>query len=183
MRSTGDPGAEPTRIDDTEGPDGDTGGPGPDGAPGADDAALLAELGDLLRVGAEPPAEVLESARQIYAWRTVDAELAALTFDSLLDAEPSRSRAGEQARTLTFEARALAIELEVDTDPQGRRLLGQLVPPQVADVELRVDGRVVAATADEVGRFTLPLRAALQRVVVWCRLPDGTEVVSAAAVV
>lgn len=151
------------------------------GDPSPDDADLLAELGNVLRAQSEPPADVLNAAREIYTWRTIDAELAALTFDSLIDVEPSRSRSGVQARSLTFEARLVTIELEVDSGPDGRRLLGQLVPPQTATIELRREDEVVAATADEVGRFMLPLRAALQRISVRCLLVDGTEVVAAAA--
>lgn len=158
--------------------------PASDGAPDAADAILLAELAAVLREYTVPPREVVEAAKQSFPWRTVDAELAALTFDSLLDAEPVLARSAAQPRILTFEAPGLTIEVEVDTGRSARRMLGQLVPGQAAELELRSGGEVVTTgTADQLGRFTLPLPVSRQRVSLRCRLADGTEVQSATTVV
>lgn len=151
-----------------------------DAAP--DDAALLAELDALLLARSEPPAHVLHAARESFTWRTVDAEIADLTYDTLLD-DVTTTRAADQPRILTFEANGLTIEVELDASARGRRLLGQLVPGQPAELELRSDGAVIGtATADELGRFVLALPDAPQRVSLWCRLPDGERVESASAV-
>lgn len=149
-----------------------------------DDAALLDELAALLRARHEPPPEALHAAREIYTWRTVDAEIAALTYDSVLDDAPAATRSGAQPRILTFEADGLTIEVELDATSRGRRLLGQLVPPQAAELELRSEGTVVGtAAADALGRFALDLPAVRRRVVMRCRLAGGAVVESASAVV
>jgi hypothetical protein len=149
---------------------------GPDGA----DEALLGELAALLAAQGEPPPEVLHAARESFVWRTVDAEIAALTYDSLLDDEPAATRAAARSRVLAFEADGLTIEVELDSTPSGRRLLGQLVPAQEAEVELRAGETVVAtAAADELGRFAMALPARPQRVVVRCRVRGARGVESA----
>lgn len=147
------------------------------------DAALLDELATLLAADHEPPPDVLRAARETFTWRTVDAELAALVHDSLLD-DAVGVRAAARSRILTFDADGLTIEVEVDGAPGGRRLLGQLVPGQVAEVELLVDDRTVAtATADALGRFAMALPGEPRRVVVRCRLSGSRTVDSAPTVV
>jgi hypothetical protein len=147
---------------------------GPLGTP--DDDALLAELSDVLagRMGSPPP-EVVAGAKALFTWRTVDAELAVLTYDSLLDAEPAGVRAdADPPRVLTFEARGLTVELEVESEARGRRLSGQLVPAGPAAVEVRTDGAVHRAEADAFGRFAVRLPEREGRVEVRVRRsPDG----------
>lgn len=46
------------------------------------DEELLAELGAALRTAEEVPAGFVNAGKAAFAWRGVDAELAALTFDS-----------------------------------------------------------------------------------------------------
>jgi hypothetical protein len=141
------------------------------------DEALLAELAQALTPLTTPPPEVVEAGRQSFTWRTIDAELAALVYDSLLDDEPATARSAPGPRFLTFESGELTIEVEVDPAPAGRRLLGQIVPPQAAELELRPGtGAPVSATADALGRFTIPLPQAVQRVGLRVRLADGTEI-------
>ena len=147
------------------------------------DDALLDELAALLGPRLEPPPEVLHAAREAFAWRTIDAELAALTCDSLLDDAAVAVRAVTTPRVVTFETPALTIEVEVDVAPSGRRLLGQLLPAQEAELELLEAGVVRSSgAADDLGRFVLVLPAAVGRVVVRCRLADGTTVASASTV-
>jgi hypothetical protein len=140
----------------------------------ADDDALLAELGDVLAgPGGAPPSELVAGAKALFTWRTVDAELAVLTYDSLLDAEAG-VRATALPRVLTFEAPGLTVELEVESDPRGRRLSGQLVPATLASVEVRCDGTLGRAEADAFGRFAVPLPERSERVEVRVRRrPDG----------
>jgi hypothetical protein len=120
------------------------------------DAALLRELGRVLGVHDPVPAEAVRAAKASFTWRTVDAELAALTYDSADDRETVEVvRGAGPSRLLTFEADWLTIEAEVTAVGTTRRLVCQLVPPQVADVEVQSADATVHATADQLGRFTV----------------------------
>ncbi len=151
-----------------------------------DDDELLAALAQALRGWTEPPPEVVEAAKGLFTWRTVDAELAALTFDSLLDDEPSVVRSTEAPpRMLTFETATLTVEVEVDTGaatPPGRRLVGQLVPAQTAVVELIGSSSTMQVTADDLGRFVLPLAGEPERVTLRFTATDGRAVTIVAVV-
>lgn len=150
------------------------------------DDALLAQLGDVLRRYDDPPRDVLVAAKELFTWRTVDAELASLTFDSLLDDEPAGVRTTAVApRVLTFEADGLAVEVEVETDAGSqRRLAGQLVPAQTAELELVTPQRTFRTTADHLGRFVVPLPAVPLRVILRVTVGPGHDrVVTAVAIV
>jgi hypothetical protein len=60
-----------------------------------------------------PPASVVEAARGSLSWRTIDAELAALAFDSAVDQPVSAIRGADGPRQLAFDAPGLSIEVEV----------------------------------------------------------------------
>jgi hypothetical protein len=119
------------------------------------DDVLVDELRRVAELADPVPARVLDAARGSFAWRTIDAELAALAFDS---ATESRSealvRSAGEGRFLTFESPVLAVEVEVTPVDSERRLVGQLVPPQRAAIEIRHAGGVLAVEADELGRFS-----------------------------
>lgn len=151
--------------------------------PERDDDALLSELGEALRLYDQPPADVTAAAKELFTWRTVDAELAALTFDSFLDDEPAAVRSTAAApRLLTFEADGIAVELEVEADPAaGRRLVGQVVPPRTGDLELVVGGRTARAPVDDIGRFVVDLPDEPQRIRL--RLTVGARAISVVALV
>jgi hypothetical protein len=120
-----------------------------------DDDVLMDELRTLAAADDPTPPNVLAAARGSYTWRTIDAELAGLVYDSVLDAEGLAAvRSADTVRLLTFETAGLAIELEVTAVAGSRRLLGQLVPPGRGFVELRHAGGVLELEADEVGRFS-----------------------------
>lgn len=146
------------------------------------DEQLLAELGEAIRVYDGPPNDVIAAAKDLFTWRTVDAELASLTFDSLLDDEPAAVRSTAVApRVLTFEADGLAVEVEVDLDPE-RRLVGQLVPAQTAEIELITPQGTARVATDHLGRFVVPLPAEPCRVTL--RVVVGADrVVTATAVI
>jgi hypothetical protein len=114
------------------------------------DAVLLDRLRPLVDAEDPVPPEVLAAARASSTWRRVDEELAELTADSLDLAAGVR---GGAARLLTFEAGGLTIEVEVSADGAGLRVLGQVVPPQVARVRIEQPGGATDATADALGRF------------------------------
>ena len=91
----------------------------------ADDDALLAALGEAVRAARAVPPEFTAAGQAAFTWRTIDAELAALTFDSAT-AEPALPavRAEEAGpRFLTFAGSDLSIELEIGPDS----IVGQIV--------------------------------------------------------
>ncbi|MFD9429611.1 hypothetical protein [Streptomyces sp. NPDC060002] len=95
------------------------------------------------------PAELRRAAIEAYALHDLDARIAELTFDSLVDAIPVRG-AVDVPRMLTFHTGGLTVDVEV-TD-EG--LMGQLLPPQSASIEVLHGPRAGASlTADDMGRF------------------------------
>jgi hypothetical protein len=99
------------------------------------------------------PPDVVEAAKASFWWRSVEDELADLVYDSSLDSDLLVGVRGGSGRQLTFATDEVAIEVEVDAPP-GSRMVGQLVPPQPAEIEIRhLDGSIFLA-ADELGRFS-----------------------------
>jgi hypothetical protein len=155
------------------------------------DEDLSGELAEALREEREVPGAIIDAGREVFGWRTTIAELAEftqarLTYDSLVD---DLALQGDEAgllvvtrsetaalRSLTFAAGELGIELEVTDDG----VLGQLVPPQPATVELVTadqDGRTEVAV-DDVGWFTIrPVPTTRFRLV--CSTVAGITVVTA----
>lgn len=129
--------------------------------------ALQTRLADLLGPMLAPPVEAVEAAKESYGWRVLDAELARLTRDSLVAADPIRTRTEAEPRTLTFEAGDRTVEVDVIAGPDGRRVVGLLEPAGGADVAVLVDEMdapapvtaTVTATSstDALGRFVVPL--------------------------
>lgn len=121
----------------------------------SDDDQLLAALGDALRAARDVPPDFVEAGKAAFAWRDIDAELAALTYDSAHDTEraPAVSRAEPALlRYLTFASEQVTIELEVTRDA----VLGQIVPPQPGVLEVHVwDGEPMTTAIDEIGCFVL----------------------------
>ncbi|MDQ3468266.1 MAG: hypothetical protein M3487_00595 [Actinomycetota bacterium] len=117
----------------------------------ATDDELVELLGAALRAAEPVPERVVHAARGAWTWRTIDEELAELVFDSALESSGVRSE--DTARQLTFRAPGVEIEVMV-VDGGGRRIVGQLVPPQEATVQLTTDGGVDEQLADGLGRFT-----------------------------
>jgi hypothetical protein len=128
----------------------------PDADTGPDDERLLGELRALLERADPMPSWLNQAARQVYTLRRVDAELAELARDSLLNDPALVVRGGEPA-VLTFDASDLTVEVELTVAGRDRRLTGQLVPPQPARIEVRqTDGDVTRVVdADARGRFAI----------------------------
>jgi hypothetical protein len=140
----------------------------PEGLPDAelDDDALLARVADVFNRFDPVPDVVVELARLSFGWRDLDAELATLVADSHVDEGQATVRAvtaaGLSPRLLSFEAAdGFALELEVATaGPPGRpgehrHLLGLLVPPGPARIEVRQSSGSVSVEADDEGRFAV----------------------------
>ncbi|MBT8202536.1 MAG: hypothetical protein HKN74_02550 [Acidimicrobiia bacterium] len=98
------------------------------------------------------PADVIQAAKDSFTWRTVDAELASLVFDSATD-DLATVRGGTVAdRQLTYQAGDVEIEVMVS----GNHISGQLIPPRVGHVELAAGAELLEARVDELGSFTFP---------------------------
>ncbi|MFG3009229.1 hypothetical protein ACGFZB_01975 [Streptomyces cinerochromogenes] len=122
----------------------------PEGPDEFADAVLEEELRQAAAVLDPVPAELLQTALDAFALHDLDARLAELTFDSLVDALPVRG-AVDAPRMLTFRAGGTTVDVEVTEDG----LIGQLLPPQPARIEV-LGGPQTACplTADPLGRFT-----------------------------
>src|ERR1700686_4177427 len=88
-----------------------------------DDTELEQEL-RLLAARIEPvPPRLLQAAVDAFAWRTIDADLAELVFDSLSDQrETALVRGSRQDRLLSFRAAGASIEVEVTAAGSTRGL-------------------------------------------------------------
>jgi hypothetical protein len=126
-----------------------------------DDERLLAALRTAARSIDPPPDAVVSAAKASWTWRTIDAELAELTYDSWTDDRElagvrGASTATPTSRLLSFEATSVALELEVILEGGERRLVGQLLPAQPGVVEVHHRRGVELVEADAVGRFAVP---------------------------
>lgn len=125
--------------------------------------ALLGELQGLLARADPMPPQLLEQVRRSFCWRTIDAELAELSFDSLVDQAPElavRSQATLEPRMLGFGAvvhgEDLSIEVEVSSEADGCALVGQIFPAGARAVEVQAgDGGSAEVPIDELGRFLI----------------------------
>jgi hypothetical protein len=114
------------------------------------DEELLAALREALREERDVPPQFLESARAVFTWHSIDAELAALTYDSLSAAGTRTQHAA--IRELTFVTSELTISVQVTE----RSLHGQVVPPQRGRLEVHVrDGSPHVLDLDEHGWFAV----------------------------
>lgn len=110
-------------------------------ADGADDR-LLADLGDAVRERAAVPDSFVAAAKAAFAWRTVDAELAALSADSGPALAGLRS-GGPARHELLFTVDGLTIDVQVTESA----LQGLLDPADGGTVELhRASGAVETTT-------------------------------------
>jgi hypothetical protein len=126
------------------------------------DEQLLAELREALNTAEQVPSGFVAAGKAALAWRTVDAELAALTQEAS-DADALAGVRAERAavRALSFLASDISIELEVTPDA----LLGQLVPARPGTIEVQTqEGGRQPVTVDESGWFTIrPLPSTMFR--------------------
>ncbi|MFC8005098.1 hypothetical protein ACFUCH_06920 [Streptomyces olivaceus] len=132
--------------------DGSGDGP-PDGEFPADDwdcGLLEEELRQAAAILDPVPAGLRGIAVDAFALHDLDARVAELTFDSLVDGIPVRGES-DPPRMLTFQADAVTVDVEVTEDG----LIGQLLPPGPARIEVLSGPREYARlTADDLGRFT-----------------------------
>jgi hypothetical protein len=104
------------------------------------DDELQARLGVVLARVDPPPTEVIAAAKASATWRTVDAELASLMYDSVLDRSESIGVRGGGGRLLTFSSpNAARIEIcygdgvvPLDTDHIGHFSCGSVRPGPIS---------------------------------------------------
>jgi hypothetical protein len=149
------------------------------------DEPLVAELRELFAVADPVPPLVTEVAKASLGWRTLDAELAELLTDSLLDegALVGARGGGDEGlpvRSVRFRARANTIDVDVHTDGEERLLMGQITPPVTAQVVIQTTSRTIASVeSDELGRFRVKLETGgLIRLVINDGPELGTHVVT-----
>ncbi len=122
------------------------------------DDQVLQELAQAIAVADPAPAEVVAAAKASLTWRTIDAELAALTYDSLLDDDRLATVRGAVTagpRALTFELGDVVVDVEVADSGVSRQLLGQVVADGVVAVVLERAGDRdgIDLAVDDLGRF------------------------------
>ena len=140
-----------------------------------DDDELLGALSEALRARQAVPGWFVETGKNAYAWHNIDAELAQLTYDSLVDRERAAAVRSETAsiRALTFTSTRLSIELEVAES----LLLGQVIPPRAGTLEVHTTAGVTSSPVDEIGCFVVePIPSSPFRL--RCRTQDGADVLT-----
>ncbi len=143
------------------------------GPPHAGWPRLASELRAVYDAVDPVPTEVLAVASGALAWRSIDADLAALVADSADTGDRLAGvRDGGGARLVTFEADRVVIEVEVAETGATRRLLGQVIPATTARVVVETPADATAVDVDSLGRFSMtgvgrgPVRLT-------CHLSDG----------
>ncbi len=125
----------------------------------ADEQAEL-HLGDQLKAllsRADPvPPSVVAAAKGSLAWRTVDAELAELTSDSLVGSGPTL-RGAASPRLLSFETTDLNLDVEIHVTAGRARLVGHVAPPAAGTVALESAARSQTTVVDGTGAFSLDI--------------------------
>ncbi|MFE1192782.1 hypothetical protein ACFW6E_08265 [Streptomyces olivaceoviridis] len=122
----------------------------PEGPEEFADGLLEEELRQAAAVLDPVPAELVQAALDAFALHDLDARLAELTFDSLVDALPVRG-VTDAPRMLTFRAGEVTVDVEVTEEG----LIGQLMPPQSARIEVLGGPQTThPVIADPLGRFT-----------------------------
>ena len=120
-----------------------------------DDDHLFASLARALKEAEDVPPRLVETGKAIFAWHTIDAELADLTYDSSRTRpEPVGTMRAQDAslRALTYATPELTVELDITPDA----VLGQILPPQPGSVTIYLAGGPAdAAPIDEMGFFAI----------------------------
>jgi hypothetical protein len=145
------------------------------GQPDPGEARLLERLRKLAQQLDPVPQSVLSAARASLTWRTIDAELAELVYDSALDeARLVTVRGADGPRLLTFESPEITVDVEVSTVSGRLTLVGHVIPPGPTTIEVHHRDGALSVESDDRGRFlvegvsTGPVR-------LLCRVVGGTE--------
>lgn len=142
-----------------------------------DDDAVLAELGATIRAHTAPPRQLVAATKELFGWRTSGAELAALTFDSLLDSGPAAFRPTvEPPRTLSFVSPSTVVHAALVALNGVRRLIGRVSPPRVTELELTTAADRLTVAVGRDGRFGLDLPPSTTRIALRLWRRDGSSI-------
>lgn len=118
------------------------------------DDVLLDELRRIAAVADPIPDTLVQAGRESLTWLRVDAELAELLSDSIVDDERLELvRSSGGVRAVTFEADGFTIELDILGEGARRTIVGLLVPAATAEIEVQTSGAPLMVAADTHGRF------------------------------
>jgi hypothetical protein len=121
-------------------------------ADGWDDEELLAALQQVFDSQREPPPEVVDAGKQMFAWHAIGNELAQLTYDSADERELATRTETAEIRAVTFSSVRLTIELEFTADA----VLGRAIPSQVTRIMVQFsNGRETDVAVDATGCFSI----------------------------
>ena len=110
------------------------------------DEMILASLRMAAAIREPVPASVLQAARDAFAWRLIDAELAELVADSACELASAGTRGGGQPRLVTFEV------------PGGTSLqliIKRGVPPSACPISLDTVSAAASANAAPIANNSL----------------------------
>jgi hypothetical protein len=145
-----------------------------------DDDRLLRMLGEALSAG-DVPASFVESGKLAFPWQDLDAELAALTYDSATDRTPALAgtRADDLARLRQLTYRATRTGLEIELAITEDAVVGQLWPRQAGTVEMRPRrGDSTTRPVNQAGGFVIrPIPSTPFRL--YCQTTTGASVITA----
>jgi hypothetical protein len=110
---------------------------------------------DLLREGLresdEVPSNVGDFAKALFTWRTIEADLAEIAYDSIEEGLPAGVRSTALARMVSFQAGRWNVDLEYD-EATGI-LMGRVSPESTFNVELHSRGAHFSVDSDDASRF------------------------------
>ncbi len=98
-----------------------------------------------------PPRLVIDSAKAMFGLRALDAELAELVEDSLDSAGAVRGSA-TQVRVLAYQTPQVSVDVEVTSNGNRRRLIGQ-VAPDAGYLAIDTPTSTNTTEVDALGRF------------------------------
>lgn len=116
------------------------------------ESELIAALRKGLGQSDPVPSDVAEFAKASYTWRSIEAELAELEYDSAEEVLPSGVRSSATARMISFQVGQWMLDIEYDES--SGRLMGAISPGAAYAIDLHSPGALFTTESDEVGRFT-----------------------------
>lgn len=118
----------------------------------ASESELIAALRQGLSESDPVPSDVSKFAKASYTWRSIDAELAELEYDSAEETLPSGVRSSATARMISFQVGQWMLDIEYDES--SGRLIGAISPGTAYAIDLHSPGALFTTESDEDGRFT-----------------------------
>lgn len=116
------------------------------------DEELLIRLKSWIsRIDPVPPS-VVAAAEAAYSWRTLESDLAELTYDSSLETAEFAGIRGGSGRLLVFSSARVTVELEISG--RDRRLVGQVEGLGSPQLEIQHSRGSLPVKIDSVGRFS-----------------------------